>query len=193
MSVKLAAVSKACYFQLRQLRLICKRLDGGTVQTVLQAFVSSRLDYCNVLYSALPAFRLRQLQLIQNSAARVYSRSRRFEHITPVLRDLHWLPIAARIQFKTGLFVYKALHNQLPVYLREFCIWAGQSHEHFLRSVSRHDLAAVRTRTRHYGDRTFQSIAADIWSDLPLNVRTADSVAVFCSQLKTHLFAKTYG
>ena len=159
---------------------------------LLQAFISSRLDYCNALYSGLPEIRLKVLQRIQNGAARIYSGRRKTEHISPVLRELHWLPVAARIKFKTGVLVYKALHDQLPAYLSDFCVQAGQFHNHALRSVERHDLAKVRTATKSIGDRTFQVTAANVWNDIPATVRSSESVAAFCRQLKTVLFMQTY-
>lgn len=84
---QLSTVSKSCYFQLRQLRPICRRLDQETVQTLLQLYVSSHLDYSNVLYWRLPAHRLKLLQPVQNNAARLCSGTWRTEHITPVLRE----------------------------------------------------------------------------------------------------------
>jgi hypothetical protein len=117
---------------------------------LLQAFISSRLDYCNALYSVTC---LKILQRIQNNAARIYSSRRKTKHISPVLRELHWLPVAARIKFQTGVLVYKALHNQLPEYLCDFCIQAGQFHDHALRSVTHSELAKVRTVTKSMGDR----------------------------------------
>ena len=189
----LLALSKACHFQLRQLKPVCKRLDRGTVQMLLQAFISSRLDYCNSLYSGLPVTRLKILQRIQNNAARIYSSRRKTEHISPVLRELHWLPVAARIKFKMGVLVYKALHNQLPENLSDFCIQAGQFHDHALRSVTHSELAKVRTVTKSMGDRTFQVLAADTWNRIPTSVRDSDSAAVFCRRLKTLLFVQAYG
>jgi hypothetical protein len=190
---QLKSVGKACYYQLRQIRLICSRLDSDLIKSVLQAFISSRLDYCNSLYIGLPAYRLSYLQRIQNSAAHVYSRTRKREHITPVLRDLHWLPVATRIRFKIGDFAHKAYCGQLPQYLSSLCFEVSDVHGHLLRSVTHHDLSMVRTATTRYGDRTFQSSAANIWNDLPVSVRSAESVSSFCHRLKTFLFLQTYG
>jgi hypothetical protein len=189
---QLKSVGKTCYYQLRQIRLVCRRLDSDLIKSVLQAFISSRLDYCNSLYTGLPAYRLSYLQRIQNSAARVYSRTRKRDHITPILQDLHWLPVVARVRFKIGVFAYKAHCGQLPLYLRNLCRDVSDIHSHQLRSVSHHNLCVVRTATTHYGDRTFQVAAADIWNELPVSIRSAVSVASFCSNLKTFLFLSAY-
>ena len=71
------------------------------------------------MFSDLPACSLRSLQLIQNAAARVLTRARRYDHITPVLTSLHWLPIQARADFKILLLTYKSLNGLAPSYLAE--------------------------------------------------------------------------
>jgi hypothetical protein len=188
---QISAVSKSCYFQLRQLRSVCRRLQPDTIKSVLQAFISTHLDYCNALYSGLPQYRINTLTRIQNHAARLYSGTCVLDHISPVLRELHWLPVAARIDYKIGVFVYKALHNQLPDYLSDLCVQVCQCHEYALRSVTRQDLATMRNATAHYGNRTFQSSAAEVWNSIPKSVRSASTVPAFCRQLKTHLFVKS--
>ena len=87
---------KAAFFNLYKIRRISKFLDQHTTQILVQAFVISRLDYC----------KLRKLQAVQNAAARLICNTPRFDHITPVLYDLHWLPIKSRIDFKILLITY---------------------------------------------------------------------------------------
>ena len=81
------------------------------LERLIHAFVSSRLDYCNGLLTGLSKQAVRQVQYIQNAAARVLTRTRKYDHISPVLRSLHWLPVAQRIE---ALLVYKSLHGLMP-------------------------------------------------------------------------------
>ncbi len=69
--------------------------------------MTSRLDYCNALHGGCPASSINKLQIVQNAAARVLTRSRKYDHITPMLQSLHWLPIKFRISYKILLLAYK--------------------------------------------------------------------------------------
>jgi len=94
---------------------------SATRKTVVHAFVSSRLDYCNSLLFGVTDSLVQRLQAVQNAAARLVSGTRRSEHITPVLRQLHWLPVRQRIEFKMAILVYKALNDLSPQYLADDC------------------------------------------------------------------------
>ena len=88
------------FFQLRQLRAIRGSLTTDAAKTLAQAFVGGRLDYCNSLLYGVSEDLLRHLQNVQNAAARFITGARKYDHISPVLRDLHWLPLRQRIIFK---------------------------------------------------------------------------------------------
>jgi hypothetical protein len=111
MSDHVAQVGRSCYFQLRHVR--CS-LTPDAAKALIHAFISSRLDYCNSLLTGVCDGVLRKLQSVQNAAARLITNTRKFDHITPVLRDLHWLPVRQRIVFKTAMIVYKCLRGLAP-------------------------------------------------------------------------------
>src|SRR4029434_4143761 len=107
------------------LNLILHSSEGCNMRQVLSVkmpcfelncnvLVSSRLDYCNALLTGLPAFVLRPLQMIQNAAARLVSNQPKRAHVTPLLIDLHWLPVAARIKFKSLMLAYRVLTGSAP-------------------------------------------------------------------------------
>ena len=113
------AVCQSSFFHLRNIGFIRKYLTYDAAKIIIHAFVVSKLDYCNSLLYGLPSYLIRKLQHVQNSAARLVNQCPRFCHITPVLRDLHWLPVSFRIEFKIMLITYKVLHDRAPIYIQE--------------------------------------------------------------------------
>ena len=79
-----------------------------------QSQVASPSSYCNGLMYGLPDNQLKKLQVIQNAAARLVTRTKKFESISPILRALHWLPIRSRIAFKILLLTYQCFHEMAP-------------------------------------------------------------------------------
>jgi hypothetical protein len=184
-----AQVCRSCYYQLRQLRPVRCSLTPDAATALIHAFVRSRLDYCNSLLTGVCDGVLRKLQSVQNAAARLITNTRKFDHITPVLRDLHWLPVRQRIVFKTAILVYKCLRGLAPSYLSEFCrpvsTLPGRPQ---LRSGTTGVLHVPRSRTS-IGCRSFVVAGPVIWNSLPAELRTLElSVASLAKHLKTHLF-----
>ena len=104
------------------LRRIRKYLSQDCLVTVIHAFVTSRLDYCNTHYSlmyGLSQCKISKLRRLQNAAARIALVLSKFCHMTPALRQLHWLPVVKRIQFKILLLTFKAIHGPSPPYISE--------------------------------------------------------------------------
>ena len=132
-----------------------------------------------------------RLQGIQNAAARLVTGTRRCEHMTPVLRQLHWLPVRQRVEFKLALLMHKSLLGQLPPYLADDCQLIADSGRRTLRSSNTANTAtfAVRRTYTTFGDQSFAVAGAKIWNSLPSYMRSADfSTDRFKRALKTHLF-----
>jgi len=109
-------VTKIAFFHLRNIAKLQNMLRVSDAEKLVQAFMTSRLDYCNALLGGCPASSINKLQIV-NSAARVLTRSRKYYHITPILQSLHWLPIKFCISYKILLLAYKALNVLATVYL----------------------------------------------------------------------------
>ncbi len=110
-------VTKTAFFHLRNISKPRNMLTVSDAEKLVHAFMTSRLDYCNALLGGCPASSINKLQIVQNAAARFLTRSRKYDHITPILQSLHWLPIKFRISYKILLLVYKALNGLAPAYL----------------------------------------------------------------------------
>ncbi|KAF7236187.1 putative RNA-directed DNA polymerase from transposon BS [Varanus komodoensis] len=119
LEAQVTAVARSAFLQLQLINQLCPYLEYDCLATVTHALVTSRLDFCNALYVGLPLKTVRILQLVQNRAARLLMGTGRYVHMTPVLRQLHWLPIEVRAQFKVLVMTYKALNGLGPGYLKE--------------------------------------------------------------------------
>ena len=111
------SVDMSAFYQLRNIARIRKYLSHKTTEFLVHAFVSFKLDFCNSLLYGIPKY-LQKLQSVQNAAMRLVTSSK-FDHITPLLMQLHWLPIAKCITFKTVLFTFKGLHDLSPSDIKE--------------------------------------------------------------------------
>lgn len=179
------------YFHIRNLGQARKYLTTDATETMVNAFVSSKLDYANALLVGLPKSLLRKLQYVQNSAARVIAVKRKCDHITPVLKSLHWLPVEKRCIFKVLLLTYKCLNGKGPKYLADL-LTPKESQSYSLRSNSKGLLDIPPTKQKTYGDRAFSKAAPTLWNALPVFIRKSPSVDIFKSRLKTHLFQQHY-
>ena len=179
-------ITKVAFFHLRNIARIRSYLSLDDAKTLIHAFVFSRLDYCNALFSGLPKKTTDRLQLVQNAAARVLTKTRMRDHITPVLASLHWLPVASRIDFKILLLVYKALNGLAPPYLKD-CL-PDYDPGRPLRSSSAGLLDVPKMTYKKYGQAAFCFYGPTIWNKLPVYLKQAASVDIFKTHLKTYLY-----
>lgn len=182
--------TRTAFFHLRNIAKIRHILSQKDAEKLVHAFVTSRLDYCNSLLSGISNKSIKSLQLIQNSAARVLTKTRKRDHISPVLASLHWLPVKSRIEFKILLLTYKTLKGQAPSYLKELI--KPYNPTRALRSQNAGLLVVPRVSKSRTGARAFSYQAPFLWNQLPALVREADTVSTFKSRLKTFLFDKAY-
>lgn len=153
------------------------------------AFVLSRLDYCNALLAGLSEEKINRLQRIQNHAARLVLRKSKREHVTPLLRTLHWLPVRARIDYKLASLCYKCLHcDTMPPYLADLI--TSYVPQRSLRSQSALLLTVPSVSLKSFGERSFAFTGPKTWNSLPLEIRKSTTLTTFKSKLKTYLFRK---
>ncbi|KAF7651265.1 hypothetical protein LDENG_00113430 [Lucifuga dentata] len=156
------------------------------LKKVIHAFISSRLDYCNALYSDISKGNIHQLHLIQNAAARFLTHSRRSGHISPILAVLHWLPISLRIDFKVLLIVFKALHGQTLSYIHDLLICYC-----CLRASGKNVLVVPFCHVTK-GGWVFSVHTPRLWNSLLEDFRLAKSVSSFKTHLKICFYCKAF-
>ena len=183
-------VCKSSNFHLRNIRSIREELTDSTAAKLVHALITSRLDYCNSLLAGLPDNKINRLQRMQNNAARLVSKVKKFDSITPTLKKLHWLPVRERILFKTLLITFKALNGQAPHYLKE--LLSPYIPTRNLRSSNKCLLDTPKYRTKTIGSRIFSVFAPKEWNVIPQDIRMSETTDSFKKNLKTYLFKKAF-
>ena len=168
-------LTRASYFHLRRLRVIRRSVSSSVFTTLVHAFVSSRIDYCNSLLIGLPKTRLAPLQSVLNTAARLIARLPRYSHISAfMVKELHWLPLHARIQFKVLSVIFKAQRGLGPKYILPTILRPlSASSYRPLRSAGRFDMLVPRSRTATMQSRSFTSTGPSLWNALPHSTRSS--------------------
>ena len=149
-------------YHLRNIRTIRQYITQNACEQLVHALISSSLDYANSMVG-LPKRKMCRLQSIQKIAARIITKTRKFDHITPILRSLHWLPVESCIQFK--ILTFRIIHGFAPAYLTDLISIHQPSR--CLRSSSSHLPVVPKSRTKIYGDRAFSVVAPKLWNKLP--------------------------
>ena len=172
-------VSASCFSAMRQIRSIRSSLPPSALEMLVTSLVHSRLDYCNVLFAGLPSCDMRRLQSVLNSAIRLVTGARKFDHVTSLLRDHHWLPMAERVDYKLCTLIFRCIQGNAPSYLADSVrLSSSIGRRNGLRSADQLTLDVPRTRLS-FGDRAFVVAGPRAWNNLPLHVRSAQSMPVF--------------
>ena len=139
---------------------IRKYIEEESVKIVVHAFITSILDSCNSLLYRVPQHLLSRLQ--SNTAARIVTRTRKFDHMTPILKELHWLAVSHCMVYKIFSLVKKAVNGAVPCYIGDllnYCAFKGT-----LRSSFQHLLATSKARLKTCGEKTLPVAASGLWN-----------------------------
>ena len=190
-----AHVSRTCrtaYAQIRGIARIRSSLPLRACKTLVHALVTSRLDFGNAALYGITGTLLHRLEMVQRSAARVVlCLRRRDQHsMTAALRELHWLPVAQRIQFKLLTLMHGAVHANTPRYLADRISPYVPCRS--LRSADQSLIVVPRVNLERLGRRAFSCAGPTLWNSLPLGLRTQRDSKHFKRDLKTFLFNQAF-
>ena len=184
-------LTSSSYHTLHNISRVRHLLDKLTTQTLIQALVLSRLDYCNSILLGTPKYNIQKIQRIQNMACRLINQLPRHSRVSDYMKNLHWLKIPERIEYKVLTIMYKCIHNSALQYLQELVI-QDRSHNRSLRSVTNNKLLTTLSRLTLVHKSSFRSQGPRLWNNLPNDIVAAEDIAVFKAKLKTHLFPRSY-
>ena len=176
-------LKKTSFKTLRNIRKLRYLFDEEQLKLIVNSLIVCKLDYCNSLYYGANQKVIQELQLIQNAAAKVIYGFYKHDHLGDSLQSLHWLPVKYRIQFKLLLIVYKTLTGQGPQYLEELLQY---------KSFNNVPLLNTDRSASSWGERAFSHAGPTLWNKLPPSVKSATTVDVFKTNLKTFLFQKAF-
>jgi len=189
-----SAVSATCFFHLRQIHRVRQSLDVGSAKTLVQAFVTFRVDYCNAVLAESSRVITDKLQRVMNSAARVVTDTRKYDSgLLRLMHDeLHWLDVTDRVRFELAVLMYRCLHGTAPPYLMDsYTLTAEVTGCQHLRSTTQRKLVVPRYRLNSFGRRRFSVAGPSTWNSLPDSLRDPElSLDTFKRQLKTYIFTK---
>ena len=192
MKQHVAKVASLCYYHLRRIRQIRRRVGLEVATQLVVALVLSRLDYCNAVLAGLPASTTEPLQRVQNCAARLLFLLRPRDHVRPYLQRLHWLPVIWRVKYKLCLLMFKSLHGFTPTYIADsLTTCSTKPGRPGLRSQTSRRFVKPMTRTT-LGERAFSYAGPAEWNELPPELQSIDKLNDFRRKLKTHLFRAAY-
>lgn len=189
MSDHIGKICSKAFYSLYNLRQIRKCLTDEACKTLVYALVTCHLDYCNALLHDFSQYQQQRLQRVLNAAARLICRLPKYYHISPVLKDLHWLPIKYRVIFKITLLVFKVPHGLAPSYLEDLIRVKPEGRYH-LRNKDQ--LLVPKTKCKTFGDRAFFKSGPVLWNSLPDNIRQISNIQKFKNELKTFLVRLAY-
>ena len=192
MRTHVSKVVSSCFAVLRRLRSICSSVTRPVFVSLVASLVLSRLDYGNATLAGITDRLTDRLRSVLNAAARLIYASRRTEHVTPLLHDLHWLRYPEWIDYKLAVLVYRCLHGLAPSYLADEFVRVSEieSRQH-LRSASTASLVVPRFQRKTLSGRAFPVAAAQTWNSLPSHVTSCPSLTLFKRNLKTELFLRS--
>jgi hypothetical protein len=192
-SSHVANIRRNAFFHLKGINSVRDYIPKSMLPTLIHAFVTSRIDFCNSVLFNLPAYTIKQLQTVQNACAKVITGAKKFDSASDQLVSLHWLPVQQRISFKLLIIGHKVAHDSAPVpsylrddiFVKENIRFTRSSLKTVLDSKRKPKLATVGYRSYHHG-------IPDLWNKLPDNLTSITQLSAFKANLKTHLFREAF-
>lgn len=190
MEDQVKSVYKQGFYHIKNLWRIRKFLNEEQANVAAHAFITSKLDYGNALLGGAPKFLINKMQLVQNAAARVVTKTGKYEHISHKLRDMKWLPVAYRIKYKLNVLTWKAQNGQAPEYISDLI--SERAHGIDLRSGKSKVLNVPKTNLKTIGDKAFSVVAPKSWNLLPKELRMSGKLQSFKAGLKSLYLKEAY-
>ena len=187
-------ISSLChttFLALRRITSIRLFLSNSSVEKLVASIITSRLDYCNAAFAGVANEQIARIQKIQNNAAWLILKKSKRDHVTPLLKELHWLPVKYCIRYKLTTLTFRHFDGTLlPCLSSSLCTYQPSRSLH---SSTESLLKIPKTNLKTFSERSFGYIAPTVWYSLPADLRASPSLPTFKVNLKTHFFRQAFG
>ncbi len=174
----------SCMKKLHQINRIKNLFKRSTLEMIIQSQVFSKLFYCSAVWSSTSLKNICQLQIVQNFAARIMTGSRKYHHITPVLRQLKWLPMDKILYFRDCVMTFKCMKKLVPDYLCQKFVTRSAMSNRVTRQSKQLHKPLYRTSK---AQKSFLYRASTIWNDLDDSLKSSATVQSFKCKLRKNL------
>lgn len=191
MNDQISLVSQICYLNLRDLKRIGSKLNQELKIQLVHSNILCFIDYCNASYGGLTRFNIQRLQKLQNNAARFIFQlngKKKWQHIKPYLKKLHFLPVEYRIKFKISMLVFKCLNNMAPEYLKDLISLREAKRINMRMDNDFYLLKSPKPPRFSRTEAAFMYIGPKLWNELPYFIRCMTELETFKKSLKTYYF-----
>ena len=179
----------SCMSSLAQINRAKHTFDKDLLVTIIKGLVFSKMFYCSSVWSNTSVTNINKLQAIQNFAARIVTRSRKFDHITPILKQLRWMPVKDHLFYRDALLTFKCMNGKAPTNLCSRFIKRGTISGRSTRNANILDIPCYKTAT---GQRSFLYRAVTIWNNLPSDIKLSSTMNIFKRKLINHLLMSRF-
>ena len=176
----------SCFSSLAQINRVKHVFERSTLITIINTQVFSKLFYCSSVWSNAANTNLLKLQAVQNFAARIICDTRKFDHVTPLLKELRWLPVKSQLYLRDAVFAFKCMTGSAPTYLSSKFLTRGEVSGRTTRSSQLLQIPLFKSRS---GQTTSYYRIVSLWNSLDNSFKLWNSVLIFKRKLRGNLFA----
>ena len=170
--------------RLGQINRVKHSFDSRTLIIIINALVFSKLFYCSSVWSNTSQSNIAKLQAVQNFACRIVSGSKKYDHVTPILRQLKWLPVKQHMYYRDSIMAFKCMNGLSPGYLSDQFTKRSSISTRKTRNSQLLNIPLFKTAT---GQRTFYYRMVSLWNALPQNIQLSQSLAHFKNLMRKRL------
>ena len=174
----------SCMSALGQISRVKHAFRKNILVTMINSLVFSKLYYCSSIWSNTSPSNISKLQGVQNFAARIGSGTRKFDHVTPALKNLRWIPVKSHLYLRDAIVAFKSMTGQVPNCLSSNFISRGNISGRATRSSTQLNIPLFKTKS---GQRTFYYRTVALWNAVKPHFKLSESVTIFKRKMKALL------